>query len=51
MDSIAGITWERLERESSVTYPVEVEEDPGHPMVFGNGFPTKSDGASLCRPT
>ena len=29
MDSIAGITWERLERESSVTYPCEKEGDPG----------------------
>ena len=31
MDSIAGITWERLERESSVTYPCEKEGDPGQP--------------------
>ena len=29
MDSIAGITWERLERDSSVTYPCEKEGDPG----------------------
>ena len=34
MDSIAGITWERLERESSVTYPCEKEGDPGQPVVF-----------------
>jgi formate dehydrogenase major subunit len=27
MDSIAGITWERLERESSVTYPCAKEGD------------------------
>ena len=27
--SIAGITWERLERESSVTYPCLSEDDPG----------------------
>ena len=31
MDSIAGITWERLERDSSVTYPCENEGDPGEP--------------------
>jgi formate dehydrogenase major subunit len=42
MDSIAGITWDRLERESSVTYPCEKEGDPGDPVVFINAFPTKS---------
>ena len=39
MDSIAGITWDRLERESSVTYPCEKEGDPGQPVVFVNAFP------------
>src|SRR5207237_3174675 len=34
MDSIRGITWERLERDSSVTYPCENEGDPGQPVVF-----------------
>jgi formate dehydrogenase major subunit len=42
MDSIAGITWERLERESCVTYPCEKEGDPGQPVVFVNGFPTST---------
>jgi formate dehydrogenase major subunit len=42
MDSIAGITWDRLERESSVTYPCVKEGDPGEPVVFINSFPTKS---------
>ena len=42
MDSIAGITWERLERESSVTYPCEKEGDPGQPVVFVTRFPTAS---------
>lgn len=42
MPSIAGITWERLERESSVTYPCEKEGDPGQPVVFIDRFPTKS---------
>jgi formate dehydrogenase major subunit len=42
MDSIAGITWERLERESSVTYPCEKEGDPGQPVVFVTRFPTES---------
>jgi formate dehydrogenase major subunit len=40
MDSIAGITWERLERDSSVTYPCENEGDPGQPVVFTEHFPT-----------
>jgi formate dehydrogenase major subunit len=40
MDSIAGITWERLERESAVTYPCEKEGDPGQPVVFVKDFPT-----------
>jgi formate dehydrogenase major subunit len=40
MNSIAGITWDRLERESSVTYPCEKEGDPGQPVVFTTRFPT-----------
>ena len=28
MSSIAGVTWERLERDSAVTYPCEQEGDP-----------------------
>ena len=42
MHSIAGITWERLERESSVTYPCEYQGDPGEPVVFTEHFPTPS---------
>ena len=34
-----GITWERLERDSSVTYPCENEGDPGQPVVFTDAFP------------
>ena len=41
MDSIAGITWERLERESSVTYPCEKEGDPGDPVVFIDKLPDR----------
>jgi formate dehydrogenase major subunit len=40
MDSIKGITWDRLERDSSVTYPCENEGDPGQPVVFQTHFPT-----------
>jgi formate dehydrogenase major subunit len=45
MDSIAGITWERLESESSVTYPCAKEGDPGDPVVFIDEFPTESGRA------
>src|SRR5204863_216427 len=33
MNSIAGITWERLERDSVVVYPCENEGDPGQSVV------------------
>jgi len=42
MPSIAGITWERLEAESAVTYPCEEEGDPGEPIIFVDDFPTAS---------
>jgi formate dehydrogenase major subunit len=42
MDSIAGITWDRLESQSSVTYPCVKEGDPGDPVVFIENFPTES---------
>ncbi len=41
--AIAGISWERLQRESSVTYPCLTEDDPGAPTVFIDHFAT-SDG-------
>jgi formate dehydrogenase major subunit len=47
MPSIAGITWERLERESAVTYPCEHEGDPGERVVFTDRFPTPSGKARL----
>ena len=42
MPSLDNITWERLQREDSVTYPCDAEDQPGHDIVFGDGFPTKS---------
>ncbi len=42
MPSIAGITWERLEAESAVTYPCEQEGDAGEPIIFIDSFPTAS---------
>jgi len=41
--AISGITWERLQRESSVTYPCLSADDPGSPTVFIDSFPT-ADG-------
>ena len=45
MDSIAGITWERLLQQSSVTYPCLEEGDPGQPVVFVEDFPTPTGRA------
>ncbi len=45
MPSIAGITWERLEREHAVTYPCHAEGDPGTPVVFTEDFPRESGKA------
>ena len=47
MPSIAGITWERLERDSAVTYPCAQEGDPGQRVVFTEDFPTASGRARL----
>jgi formate dehydrogenase major subunit len=47
MDSIRGMTWERLERDSSITYPCENEGDPGQPVVFQTHFPTATGRAKL----
>jgi formate dehydrogenase major subunit len=41
--AIAGITWARLQREGSVTYPCLSEDDPGQPIVFQADVPT-ADG-------
>ena len=37
-----GITWDRLLREHSVTYPVDREDEPGRDVIFEDGFPTAS---------
>ncbi|MEY4438610.1 MAG: hypothetical protein RIQ36_74 [Pseudomonadota bacterium] len=38
--AIGGITWERLQRESSVTYPCHSADDPGERTVFTDHFAT-----------
>ncbi len=45
--AISGITWERLQRESSVTYPCLSADDPGAPTVFIEDFPTESGRVQL----
>ena len=45
--AIAGISWERLQRESSVTYPCLSEDDPGAPTVFIDHFATEDGRVHL----
>jgi formate dehydrogenase major subunit len=45
--AISGITWERLERESSVTYPCLSADDPGEPTVFIERFATEDGRVHL----
>jgi formate dehydrogenase major subunit len=45
--SVAGITWERLETEHSVTYPCLHEGDPGDEVIFVDEFPTANGRATL----
>ena len=47
MPSLDNITWERLERESSVIYPCPAPDQPGEAVVFGDGFPTQTGRALL----
>ena len=47
MPSLDNITWERVSRESSVTYPCDAPDKPGNEIVFGEGFPTQNGHAKL----
>ncbi|MCP4472792.1 MAG: formate dehydrogenase subunit alpha [Gammaproteobacteria bacterium] len=47
MPSITGITWERLNEASSVTYPCADADDPGQGVVFTRNFPTATGRARL----
>lgn len=47
MRSLQNITWDRLENENSVTYPSLSPEDPGQPVVFGDGFPRRAGRAKF----
>ena len=42
MPSLKNLTWARLEAEGSVTYPCDAPDEPGHDIIFADGFPTAS---------
>ncbi|SHN30010.1 formate dehydrogenase subunit alpha [Rhizobacter sp. OV335] len=45
--AISGISWDRIEREQSVTYPCLTEDDPGQPTVFVDTFATRDGRVKL----
>jgi formate dehydrogenase major subunit len=47
MPSLANITWDRLEREGSVTYPCPAPDAPGEDIVFHDRFPLPGGRAHL----
>jgi len=47
MKSLNGITWDRLEREDAVTYPCDGDDQPGHDIIFADGFPTATGRSKL----
>ncbi len=47
MPSLNNITWGRVEREDSVTYPCDGPDVPGNDIVFVDGFPTSSGRGKL----
>lgn len=47
MPSWRNISWERLEREGAVTYPVDGPNQPGNEIIFAQGFPTESGRARI----
>jgi len=47
MPSITGISWKRLLKSDSVTYPCADKKDPGQSVVFTDTFPTPTGKARL----
>ncbi len=47
MTSIQGMTWARLEKEQSITYPCESLDDVGESILFTDKFPTPNGKAQL----
>jgi formate dehydrogenase major subunit len=47
MPALDNITWDRVEREHHVTYPVDGPDVPGRDVVFDKGFPRPGGFAKL----
>ncbi|MCX7295914.1 MAG: formate dehydrogenase subunit alpha, partial [Hyphomicrobiales bacterium] len=47
MPALANISWDRVERESAVTYPTAGPDIPGRDVVFEDGFPRPGGFAKL----
>jgi len=47
MPALDNITWDRVEREDHVTYPVDGPDVPGRDVVFDKGFPRPNSMARL----
>jgi formate dehydrogenase major subunit len=47
MPSFRNITWERLERDGAVTYPVDGPDVPGNDIIFRKGYPTANGRGKL----
>ena len=47
MPSLNNISWERLEKENYVTYPVRSKNIPGEDIIFYDGFPTSNNLAKI----
>jgi formate dehydrogenase major subunit len=39
MPALDNISWDRVEKESAVTYPSDAPDQPGRAVVFDKGFP------------
>jgi len=49
MPSLKGISWDMLEAQDAVTYPLDGETGVGRDVIFDEGFPTK-DGRGKITP-
>jgi formate dehydrogenase major subunit len=47
MPALANISWDRVAKESSVTYPSDAPDQPGRDVVFDKGFPRPGGFAKL----
>ncbi len=47
MHSLENISWDRLDKESAVTYPCDAPDQPGNDIIFTDGFPTANGRAKL----